>query len=105
MIGFLFDGIKRTVHLPPAKATVYIKETHQILHQKSVPLKVLQTVVGKLRHESIILPAARGFFTPVNAAMRGGSKSIGLGKLSNIRAALNDLCSLIHILGLRPTHV
>ena len=63
MIGFLFDGIKRTVHLPPAKAAVYIKEMHWILHWKSVPLKVLETVVGKLHHASIILPAARGFFT------------------------------------------
>jgi hypothetical protein len=105
MIGFLFDGIKRTVRLPPAKAAAYIKEMHRILHWKSVPLKVLQTVVGKLRHASIILPAARGFFTPINAAMRGGSMSIGLGKQSDIRAALNDLCSLICILTLRLTHV
>jgi hypothetical protein len=43
MIGFLFDGIKRTVQLPPAKAAVCIKETHRILRQKSVPLKDLQT--------------------------------------------------------------
>ena len=105
MSGFLFYGIKRTVRLPPAKAVAYIKETHWILRRKSVPLKVLQIVVGKLRHASIILPAARGFFIPINAAMRGGSKSIGLGKQSDIRAALNDLCSLIRILGLPSTHV
>ena len=41
MIGFLFDGIKRTVQLPHAKALAYIKETHQIFHRKSVPLKDL----------------------------------------------------------------
>jgi hypothetical protein len=46
MIGFRFDGRKRTVCLPPAKAAAYIKETHQILHQKSVQLKDLQTLVG-----------------------------------------------------------
>ncbi len=62
-------------------------------------------LVGTLRHASIILPAARGFFTPINAAMRGGLKTIGLGKQSDIRAALNDFCSLIRILGSRPTHV
>ena len=105
MIGFLFDGIKQTVYLPHAKAAAYIKETHQILRRKSVPLKVLQTLVSKLQHASIILPAARGFFTPINAAMQGGLKTIGLGKQSDIRAALNDFCSLIRILGLRPTHV
>ena len=61
--------------------------------------------MGKLHHVSIILTAAQGFFTSINAAMRGGLKTIGLGKQSDIRAALNDLCSLICILGLRPTHV
>jgi hypothetical protein len=32
MIGFTFDGIKRTIQLPPVKATAYICETHRILH-------------------------------------------------------------------------
>ena len=105
MAGFIFDGIKWTVRLPPAKAVAYIKETHRLPRQKSVPLKALQTLVGKLRHASGILPAAQGFFTPINAAMRGGLARIGLGKRSDIRAALNDLCSLIRVLGLRPTHV
>ena len=68
-------------------------------------LKDLQTLVGKLRHASIILPAARRFFTPINAAMNGVSTIVGLGKGSDIRAALEDLCSLIRLLGPRPTHV
>jgi hypothetical protein len=105
MIGFTFDGIKRTVQLPPVKAMAYIGETHHILHWKSVLLKDLPTLVGKLGHASIILPAARGFFTPINAAMKIGTKVIGLGKASEIRAALEDLCSLLRLLGLQPTHV
>ncbi len=74
MIRFIFNGVKRTVHLPPAKALAYLKEIHRILRRKSVPLKTLQGVVGKVRHASIILPAAHGFFMPVNAAMRGSPK-------------------------------
>ena len=105
MIGFSFDGIKRTVHLPPQKAAAYIKETRRLLRRKSVPLKILQGVVGKMRHASIILPAARGFFTPINAAMRGTPKCIVLGAKSEVRAALEDLCTLLHILASRPTHV
>ena len=46
MIGFVFDGVKRTVHLPPAKAAAYIKETHTLLRRKTVPLKKLQMLVG-----------------------------------------------------------
>jgi hypothetical protein len=37
--------------------------------------------------------------------MQGGLKKIGLGQRSDIQAALNDLCSLIHILSLHLTHV
>jgi hypothetical protein len=105
MIGFTFDGIKRTVHLPPNKARAYLKETHKVLRRASVPLKTLQMLVGKLRHASIILPAARGFLTPINMVMRGNPDRIGLGKSSDVRAALSDLCSLIKVLGSRPTNV
>ncbi len=55
MIGCIYNGIKRTVCLPPAKVAAYIKEMHWIFHRKSVPLKDLLTLVGKLRHASIIL--------------------------------------------------
>ena len=48
MIGFTFDGVKRTIRLPPVKAKAYIRETHRMLRRKSVPLKDLQTLVGKL---------------------------------------------------------
>jgi hypothetical protein len=105
MIGFSFHGIKRTIHLPPTKATAYIRETHRILRRRSVPVKDLQTLVGKLRHSSIILLAARGFFTPINTAMQGAIEVVGLGAASEIRAALEDLISLIRLLGSRPTHV
>jgi hypothetical protein len=105
MIGFTFDGIKRTVRLPAEKARRYMREIHRVLRRTSVTLKTLQTLVGQLRHASIILPAARGFFTPINAAMKGNPSVVGLGKSSDVQSALLDLCSLLKILGGRPTHV
>ena len=105
MIGFLFDGVKRTIRLPKAKASAYITEAHKVLRRKTVPLKSLQALVGKLRHASVILPAARGFFTPINAALRGNPKVIGLGRSSDVRAALEDLVTLLRILSSRATHV
>jgi hypothetical protein len=98
MFGFAFDGVKQTVHLPRAKAVVYIKETHKMLCRRTDPLKHLQMLVGKLRHASIILPAAKGFFLPINSAMQGNPKSIGLDADSEIRKALEDLISLLQLL-------
>jgi hypothetical protein len=105
MIGFLFDGIRRTVRLPAAKAKAYISEAHRVLRQKTVPLKVLQAIVGKFRHASIILPAAKGFFTPINTALRGNPKIIGLGRSSKVRMALEDLITLLCILSSCAMHV
>jgi hypothetical protein len=105
MIGFRFDGIKRTVRLPGEKAMAYVKEVHKVLRRTTVPLKTLQVLVGKLRHASVILPAAKGFFTPLNFVMRGNPATIGLGAASEARAALKDLISLIHMLSMQPTHV
>jgi hypothetical protein len=79
MIGFEFDGIERTLRLLRDKARRYIKETHNMIRHKSVPMKVFQTVVGKLRHATTIMPAAQGFFSPINALLKLSTKSLQLG--------------------------
>jgi hypothetical protein len=88
MIGFLFNGVKRTMRLPAKKALAYIKETHTILHRKAILLKSIQAIVRRLRHASVILPAAKGFFTPINTALWGNPKIVGLGANLELRAAL-----------------
>jgi hypothetical protein len=105
MIGFRFDDNKRTIRLPAKKALAYVKEIHKVLRWKTVPLKTLQMLVGKLRHASVILPAAKGLFTLLNRAMCGNPKTVGVGSLSEVRAALKDLISLMKMLSTRPTHV
>jgi hypothetical protein len=105
MIGFQFDGIKCTICLPAEKAMAYIIEVHKVLRRKTVPLKTLQMLVGKLRYASVILPAAKDFFTPLNRAMRGNPKTVGVGASSEVRAALENLISLMRMLRKRPTHV
>ncbi len=105
LIGFAFNGVKQTVHLPKAKALAYIKEMHRMLRRKTVPLKQLQMLVGKLRHASIILPAVKGFFSPINNAMQGSPKLVGLGANSELQKALEDLISLLRLLSSRPTYI
>ena len=103
MIGIEFDGKKRTVRLPADKARRYIKEAHSLIRRRSVPLKSFRTVVGQLRHATIILPAAKGFFTPLNKLLKSGVHSLVLGR--EVKSTITDICSLIHLLGSRPTHV
>jgi hypothetical protein len=105
MIGFQFNGIKCTIHLPAEKAMAYEKEVHTVLRCKTVPLKTLQMLVGKMRHASVILPAAKGFFTPLNRAMQSNPKTVGLGLSSKVWAALEDLTSLMKMLSKHPAHI
>ncbi len=105
MIGFRFNGIKRTIRLPAEKALAYVKEIHKVLCRKTVPLKALQMLVGKLRHASVILLAAKGFFTPMNRAMRGNPKTVSMGSSSEVQAALEDLIYLMKMFSTRPMHV
>jgi hypothetical protein len=68
-------------------------------------MKRFQRIVGRLRHAAIILPGARGMFSPLNKALRGGPKFVGLGAKTEFRAALLDLRILVKDLANRPTHV
>ena len=84
-VGFLFNGRRRTVRLPKEKARRYVTETKQLLTKKRTPVKKFQTIVGRLRHVSTILPAANGFFTPINNPLKPDEsgnppRHIGLGK-------------------------
>jgi hypothetical protein len=97
MIGFRFDGVKRTMRLPAEKAKTYVKDVHTVLRRTIVPLKTLQVLIGKLRHASVILPAAKGFFTPLNFAIRGNPATIDLGVILEsapkiMHAPLGTLC-------------
>jgi hypothetical protein len=62
-------------------------------------------LAGKSRHASIILPLAKGFFLPINNAIRESPKCIGLSANLEVRKALEDLISLLQLLTSRPIHV
>ena len=109
-LGFEWNGRRRTVRLPKEKAKKYVCETKTMLHKKRAPIKKFQTAVGRLRHAAVILPAAAGFFTPINNALKPGDDGrqrshIGLGLRSEVREVLLDLTVLLKLLSRRPTHV
>ncbi len=93
------------MRLPAKKALAYIKETHTFLRRKTIPLKSLQAIVRRLRHASVISLAAKRLFTPINTALQGNPKIVGLGATLELRAALEDLISFLRLLSSCPTHV
>jgi hypothetical protein len=105
LLGFIVDGDAKTVRISEAKSTDIVHEIRRILKKKRVQLKRYRRIVGKLRHVALIMPSTKGMFSPINKALRGEPAFIGLGKDSEVRAALLDLAVLVSDLSKRPTHV
>jgi hypothetical protein len=105
ILGFLVDGEAKTVRISDARATDIVAEIRKILKKKRVQLKRYRRIVGKLRHVALILPGTKGLFSPINKALKGDPLVIGLGKSSEVRAALLDLATMVTSLASRPTHV
>jgi hypothetical protein len=61
--------------------------------------------VGKLIHACTILPTSKALLTPLYCSMTTRPTVIGLGKHSEVRAALLDLWGMIKSIASRPTHV
>ena len=106
ILGFFTDGAAQTVRLSEVKAADLAMATRRLLAKKRVPLKVFQSIVGRLRNAATILPAARSLFTHINRALRGNPALVPLGAAnSKLRATLLDLRTLVVDLGQRPTYV
>lgn len=105
VLGWLIDGLHRTVILPDNKASAYIDELKKLLRKRKIPLARFRKIVGKLRFAALCLPAGKALMTPLNMAMRGNPKDIGSGKKSEVHESLGDWLQLIKSLSSRPTSV
>ena len=105
LLGFVCDGRARTVRLTQRKAMAIATDTTALLRKPRTTLQKFQSIVGRMRHVTTILPAARSLFTPLNRALRGTPTFIALSATGEVRAALVDLKQLITTLAARPTHV
>jgi hypothetical protein len=105
ILGFIVDGLHRTVWISDDKATNIVLEIKKILKKKRVQLRRYRRIVGKLRHVALIMPSTRGLFSPINKALQGDPATIGLGRASEVREALLDLATMVTALGARPTHI
>jgi hypothetical protein len=66
LFGFVCNGEDRTVHLTQRKAAGIADDTAKIIKKNHVTLPKFQSVVGKMRHVTTILPTARRMLTLLN---------------------------------------
>ena len=80
ILGWVFHGVKRCIHLPPNKIASIKAELHRVCRMKAVPLKTFESLVGKLRHAAIGMPSGNGLCQPFNQALAHRPAYINLGK-------------------------
>ena len=69
ILGWIIDGQKHTIALPPKKVDKVKAALKRIKKKKWVPLKDFQKLAGVLHHASIGMPGGRGLFTGIWQAM------------------------------------
>ena len=105
ILGWVFDGARRCIELPPKKLEAIIAEIRALLRLPSVPFKRFEKLVGKLRHAAIGLPAGKGLCSPFNRTIGAKPKMVALGKNGAVYGALLDWKQLLLDMRRRPTHV
>jgi hypothetical protein len=71
ILGWLFDGIARTIELPENKGRTIRTETKRLIREKSnrVNLKDFQKVHGKLQFTAIAIPCGKSLLGPLDQAI------------------------------------
>jgi len=105
ILGWVFDGAKRCIELPPKKLDAITMELRSILRLKYMPYKRFERVVGKLRHAAIGLPAGRGLCAPFNRTISSHPRRVALGSDGLVRVAFQDWLRLLTDMRARPSHV
>ena len=109
ILGWLFDGIARTIELPENKGRTIRTETKRLLRckDKRIHLREFQKVHGKLQFTAIAIPCGKPLLGPLDQAIAiaGQRNVIYVRMTDDIRLCLSDWIALIRQLGQRPTHV
>lgn len=103
ILGWIFDGVARTMRLPNEKLTKIVAAIKQHLRAHHIEHKELERLNGKLRHAAMAMPWANGLFHPINKALATQRKFIRLTPTSNITNALRDFTTIIRLVEQTPT--
>jgi hypothetical protein len=107
ILGWLFDGMARTIELPHHKCTELLLELKTIRRLPKLEVKRFQKLHGRLQFATIAIPCGKPILGQLNWYMSSASKHPGqkLVVTNALKAILRDWSALIRLVGRRPTHV
>ena len=102
-LGWIIDGINRTMELPARKLEVIVTAITTSLRKGFITNKDLQRLNGKIRHAALGMPWANGLFYPINKALAKGVRAHRLGKKAPLRQAFQDARTMVQLVAREPT--
>jgi hypothetical protein len=77
-LGWIFDGAEWCIELPPDKVTKLTSELRSTARRRRVHHKEFEQIRGRLQHACIGIPAGKGLMGPIDAALCGNDRWIGI---------------------------
>jgi hypothetical protein len=107
ILGWIFDGILRTMELPPDKVIKLLDSLSTSISNKWLPLKEFRTLLGKLQHAALAMPAGKSILTPLHKFVEEGKtkRVLYFKHRPDVLEALRDIRILLRETTSRPTHV
>ena len=107
ILGWIFDGIQRTVQLPQPKVDTLRTMTQTLLRHHTMPTKDFESFMGKCQNACIGIPGGKGLLAPLykalHAAIQAEQHHVTVHPASSQARALTDLTTMFKILADRPT--
>ena len=71
MLGWMGDGATRCIKLARDKQSLIDAELHKIVRTtKGVPFKLIEKLIGKIRHAATAVPTGNFLMTPINKILQ-----------------------------------
>jgi hypothetical protein len=95
------------MELPPDKINKLLDSLSEAISKKWLPLKAFRTLLGKLQHAALAMPAGKSILTPLHKFVEEGKDKHILYFTNRpiILEALRDIHILLREMTSRPTHV
>ena len=107
LLGFDFDGNRKTLWLEEEKRAKLLTILHQWLRatsrERGVPFTEFESVVAKLRHAFTALPGGRGLLSPCNRVLKLRPPVVYFHRNEPLRSAMSDCRTLLRESTTRPT--
>ena len=108
ILGFTFDGDEKTVWLEATKRDALLTILHQCLRASraahtGIPFLEFESVVAKVRHAFLAIPAGRGLLSPCNRLLQKRPTFVFLHRNTPLHVALQDTRTLLRESTLLPT--